>query len=449
MSQLQPLKHSVRYVSFLALKEILQEHHFSNTVINYYLNRESFSIVDRKLFTNLVYGVTFNDLRLNYELTPFLKIKKTDFNVLLIIKIAIFQMFYLEKIPDYAAINEAIKITKIETPKASKFVTAVLHQARRKGLLAVSQIVDPKKKLAITYSCPNWLINKLNQQLGLRKTKKMLESLIEKPRLSLRVNTTKISRQDLFEQLSQQFPDNFSLSQISPVGIIAKQGELMKTSEFKAGFYTIQDESSQLVAPNLKIKPNDIVLDACAAPGGKTTHIAQYLDAKAGGMVHAFDLSSNKVSLIKENVQRLGLQDLVKVHQQNILNLNQSLPRIKFDKILVDAPCTGFGLLRRKPEVKYNHQRSDIIKTKRLQLNILKAVAPFLKVGGLMLYSTCTIFWEETREVVVEFLRQHSNFTLINLSLNPKEMKKPMLQIYPDDYLTDGFFISLLQKEEA
>lgn len=449
MSQLQPLKHSVRYVSFLALKEILQEHHFSNTVINYYLNRESFSIVDRKLFTNLVYGVTFNDLRLNYELTPFLKIKKTDFNVLLIIKIAIFQMFYLEKIPDYAAINEAIKITKIETPKASKFVTAVLHQARRKGLLAVSQIVDPKKKLAITYSCPIWLIDKLNQQLGLRKTKKMLESLIEKPRLSLRVNTTKISRQDLFEQLSQQFPDNFSLSQISPVGIIARRGELMKTSEFKAGFYTIQDESSQLVAPNLKIKPNDIVLDACAAPGGKTTHIAQYLDAKAGGMVHAFDLSSNKVSLIKENVQRLGFQDLVKVHQQNILDLNQSLPRTKFDKILVDAPCTGFGLLRRKPEVKYNHQRSDIIKTKRLQLNILKAVAPFLKVGGLMLYSTCTIFWEETREVVVEFLKQHSNFTLINLSLNPKEMKKPMLQIYPDDYLTDGFFISLLQKEEA
>lgn len=445
----QSLKKSVRYVSWLALKEILFQHHFSNVVIDHYLKQEKFASADRRLFTNLVYGVTFYDLRLNYELSPFLKVKKTNREVLLIIKLAIFQMFYLTKIPDYAAINEAINLTKLIRPQASKFVTAVLHQARRQGLLPVEQIRNPQKRLAVTYSCPSWIIAKLKQQLGWPKTVKIIQSLTEKPRLSLRVNSQKISRERLLAQLNQQMPNNFSLSRISPEGIVAKQGELMNLPEFKAGFYTIQDESSQLVAPNLQIQPGDLILDACAAPGGKTTHLAQYLKLQAGGMVHAFDLTQAKVALIEKNAQRLGLANLVTIHQHDVLTLNQVLPQTSFDKILVDAPCSGLGLLRRKPEVKYNHERSDIIKLKELQLEILKAVANSLKVGGLLLYSTCTIFQEETQEVVSEFLNQHPDFSLVNLSLNPQKIKKPLLQIYPDDYHTDGFFISLMQKKET
>ncbi|BDR58157.1 16S rRNA (cytosine(967)-C(5))-methyltransferase RsmB [Xylocopilactobacillus apicola] len=436
------IKNSVRYLTFLALEEILIDQRYSNQVIDYYLKNYQLSDADRRLFTNLVYGVTFYDLRLNFELSSFLKVAKTDARVLLIIKIAIFQMFYLSKIPDYAAVNEAIEITKVVKRGNVKFVTAVLHQARRAGLRPVKEIKDPIKREAMTYSMPDWLVAKLNDQLGTAKTEAIFQSLLEKPRISLRVNTKKISRDEFLARDS----DFYEPSKISPVGVIAKNGSVVHSKEFVAGELTVQDESSQLVGVNLSIKENDVILDACAAPGGKTTHMAQYLST---GVVHAFDVTPKKIAVIKENVNRLGLNEVVETHCADILDLDQVMPDVSFDKILVDAPCSGFGLLRRKPEVKYNHETSDIISAKCLQLDILKQVALHLKPGGLLLYSTCTIFKEETQEVVEDFLQNQPDFKLAKLTTNPKGQRESILQLYPDDYLTDGFFIALMQKKEA
>lgn len=439
------IKNSVRYLTYLALKEILLDHGYSNVVIDYYLKNNSLKDEDRRLFTNLVYGVTFYDLRLNYELSPFLKVAKTDPKTLLVIKIAIFQMFYLEKIPDYAALNEAIEITKVVNRNAVKFVTAVLHQARRSGLKPVEKIEDPIKRLSMEYSIPDWIVSKLNLQLGLIRTESIFKSLLFKPRASLRVNTKKISRQDL---IASQ-PNFYTESNISPVGVIALKGNVMRNEDFKTGLYTVQDESSQLASLNLKVEKSDVVLDACCAPGGKTTHIAQYLDSKSGGVVYAFDTSKRKLSLVKQNVNRLGLEDVVKLYHSDIRCIRKVLPNVMFDKILVDAPCSGFGLLRRKPEVKYNHEASDIIGARQLQLEILNAVVSRLKPGGMLLYSTCTIFKEETETVVTEFIAGHPSFNLVNLTVNPKKEQKPMMQIFPDDFGTDGFFIALIQKQEA
>ncbi|BDR56086.1 16S rRNA (cytosine(967)-C(5))-methyltransferase RsmB [Xylocopilactobacillus apis] len=373
----QSIKQSARYLSFLALKEILFDQRFSNNVVDYYLTKSNLNDADRRLFTNLVYGVTFYNLRLNYELSSFLSVKKTDPATLLVIKIAIYQMYYLEKIPDYAAVNEAIEIAKVVNRRDVKFVTAVLHQTQRRGLRSVDDIKDPVKRQAMTYSMPDWVVQKLNLELGTKKTELIFDSLIQKPRTSLRVNTTKITQAELLAQNA-----DFQPSKISPVGVISKAGNVIHRSDFKEGYYTIQDESSQLVAPNLLIEKSDVVLDACAAPGGKTTHIAQYLDSSQNGMVHAFDLSDKKCALIEENVKRLGLEKVVKTHLADVTEIQSKMPGVSFDKILVDAPCSGFGLLRRKPEVKYNHETSDIISSNKIQLKILDSVAPSLKAGG-------------------------------------------------------------------
>ena len=439
------IKNSVRYLTFLALKEIILENKFSNEIIDQYLTKNFLNSNDRRLFTNLVYGVTFYNLRLDYELSSFLKVNKTDPMTLLILKMTIFQMFYLERIPDYAAINEAIEIVKIVRKRDVKFVTAVLHQARRQGLRSLSKIKDPIKQIAMTYSMPTWIVSKLNEEVGTKKTNSILKSLLTKPRSSLRINTTKITR----NQFLNKFPKDFEPSQISADGVISRKGNVMHLSGFKEGLYTVQDESSQLVTQNLCIKEGDVILDACAAPGGKTTHIAQNLSEKAGGIVHAFDLSEKKINRIKENATRMGLNSVIKTHCANVTDLNQVLPNIKFDKILVDAPCSGFGLLRRKPEVKYNHEISDIMNLQSTQMKILSSVTPYLKNGGLLMYSTCTIFKEETSKVVFELLKEQSDFNLVVLKKNPKINNESMLQLYPDDFLTDGFFMALMQKQEA
>ena len=225
----------------------------------------------------------------------------------------------------------------------------------------------------------------------------------------------------------------------------------METRLFKEGYLAVQDESSMLVAPALNIEPSHQVLDACAAPGGKTMHIAtNYLDAQEGGKVVALDVHEHKVDLIKENAIRQHVESVVEAKQLDARNITDEFPENSFDRVLVDAPCSGLGLMRRRPEIRYTKTKEDILSLQKLQLEILEEVSKSLKSDGELVYSTCTITHLENQDVIRAFLDKHSEFTLVdveypNSDMNPNE--DGTITIFPHQHKTDGFFISKLVKK--
>ena len=234
-------------------------------------------------------------------------------------------------------------------------------------------------------------------------------------------------------------------SVLSPVGLVKSSGYFAGTDYFKEGLLTIQDETSQLVAPTLGIQGEEEILDACAAPGGKTVHMASYLTS---GHVTALDLYDHKLALIEENAQRLGLADKVKTQKLDATQVHQVFPADSVDKILVDAPCSGIGLIRRKPDIKYNKDLQDFESLKAVQLDILSSVCQTLRKGGIITYSTCTIIAEENQEVIQAFLESHPDFEQVALDHPCKDIVvNGCLAITPEQYLTDGFFIAQLRKK--
>ena len=238
-------------------------------------------------------------------------------------------------------------------------------------------------------------------------------------------------------------------SQLSPYGVVAEKGYLAGSELFINGCLTIQDESSMLVAPSMQIEPHHRVLDACAAPGGKTTHIATFLEAEAGGRVTSLDIHAHKIKLINENAQRLHVADVVQAEKLDARQVAEEFPAETFDRILVDAPCSGLGLMRRKPDIKYHKTANDFQNLPKIQLEILESVAPTLKQWGIMVYSTCTITPEENQEVVAAFLAKHPEFEKIEIVANENVqavVKEQELVLYPHQYMTDGFFICCMRK---
>ncbi len=291
----------------------------------------------------------------------------------------------------------------------AKLVTAVLRAIERKGIPDPETIADPIERLSIMSSTPTWIIEKLIDQLGETKTRLILDEINQPAHASLRVNTTQTIRDVLQHELAADFED-LAVSPLTPVGLIAPGGHLAGTPQFATGEYTMQDESSMLVAPSLDVQPSDQVLDACAAPGGKTTHIAEFIDPAQGGHVTALDLHPHKVKLIMQNAARLKLANRVSAQAMDARQVADTFAPDSFDKILVDAPCSGLGLIRRKPEIKYQKQPEDLGNLHNIQVAILDAVAPTLKIGGRLTYSTCTIVQEENQDTVEAFFSDPSQF---------------------------------------
>jgi 16S rRNA (cytosine967-C5)-methyltransferase len=296
---------------------------------------------------------------------------------------------------------------------------------------------------------PVWLIQELRQQLGATKMEAIIASLNQPAKQSLRVNTALSTVSDVTTALTN---DGLTVepSKISPLGLVVTDGQAINTEAMRYGMFTVQDESAQLVVPALNVQPGDQVLDACAAPGGKTTQIAAELDADAGGEVVALDIHANKVRLIGQNAARMHVADRVAATELDARKVQTQFDDESFDRILVDAPCSGLGLMRRKPEIRYEKQLQDSLNLQKIQLAILAAVAPTLKKGGIMTYSTCTILQQENQDVIAKFLADHPEFEL-QTTPTEQDLKADRtdktLSIYPDDYLSDGFFIACLRKK--
>jgi 16S rRNA (cytosine967-C5)-methyltransferase len=406
---------------------------------------------DINLLTNMVYGVIQHRLTLEFWLKPFVRHPyQLDPWVRELLLSALYQWQYLDKIPQRAVFNETIEIAKVKGhPGIRRFVTGVLHQMDRSGLPAFDTIEDPDERLSVTYSMPVWLIQELRQQLGATKMEAIIASLNQPAKQSLRVNTALSTVSDVTTALTN---DGLTVepSKISPLGLVVTDGQAINTEAMRYGMFTVQDESAQLVVPALNVQPGDQVLDACAAPGGKTTQIAAELDADAGGEVVALDIHANKVRLIGQNAARMHVADRVAATELDARKVQTQFDDESFDRILVDAPCSGLGLMRRKPEIRYEKQLQDSLNLQKIQLAILAAVAPTLKKGGIMTYSTCTILQQENQDVIAKFLADHPEFEL-QTTPTEQDLKADRtdktLSIYPDDYLSDGFFIACLRKK--
>lgn len=445
-----PLTSSARLAALEALERVEKGGAYSNLLINEVVKRGQLNEKDRRLLTEILYGTIARQLLLDYYLSPFLKKpEKVDLWVRLLLRLSVFQMVYLDKVPDHGIINEAVEIAKFRgNPGAAKFVNGVLRSVQRQGIPSLEAITDPVERLSIEISMPRWLTEKLLAQLGEKETRKLGLSLLEPSHVSARVDTRFISREAAIASLAEEGIEAVA-SVVSPYGIVAQKGFLAGSRLFKEGKLTVQDESSMLVAPVLQVAPEHEVLDACAAPGGKTTHIATFLDKEAGGSVTALDIHRQKVKLIEENAQRLHVEDVVFPEQLDARTVSEHFRPEYFDRILVDAPCSGLGLMRRKPDIKYQKRPADFERLPVIQREILDSVAPTLKPGGLLVYSTCTITPEENQQVVASFLADHPEFQLEPLAVNEvvqEAVVGDLLTIYPQRFMTDGFFISCLKK---
>lgn len=430
---------SARQLALAILEEVFLEGAYSNIAINKHLTASHLSSSDKGLVTELVYGTVARKLTLDWYLAHFIEDRdKLDSWLYIILEVSLYQILYLDKIPAHAAVNEAVEIAKKRKPHSEKLVNAVLRRILREGVADVTTIKRKNKRYSIQYSLPVWLVKDLMEEYGEERAVKIFESLYVRNKASVRVT-------DLAQKDSIKAALGAEESNLAPTALVKSNGYFVGSDFFQQGLITIQDESSQLVAPTLHLQGEERVLDACAAPGGKTTHIASYLTT---GTVTALDLYDHKLDLITENAQRLGVADRVETQKLDATKVHEVFPADSFDKILVDAPCSGIGLMRRKPDLKYKKENADFAALQEIQLKILDSVCQTLVKGGIITYSTCTIMPQENREVVRIFLENHPEFEQVSLDHEKKDiLVDGSILITPELYQTDGFFISQFRKK--
>lgn len=444
-------KKNVRETAMDLLETIEKNQSYSNLLLNTYINKNQISSKDIGLLTELTYGTLQRKMTLDFFLNPFLKgNKKIESWVIQLLRLTLYQMVYLDKIPDRAAIFEAVEIAKSRGHKGiSGMVNGILRNVQRQGLPSLDDIKDPIERLSIGTSHPYWLVNRWADQLGFEKTKQMCELNLTAPLQTARVNLTKTTTEECIKLLEAE---GFQIeeSPVIPEAIKCYRGNLAHSIVFKDGLITIQDESSMLAAYALGVTENEKILDACAAPGGKSTHIAEKLYNT--GQVVSLDLHEHKVKLIQKNANRLQLSNITATALDS-RKVQEHFEKESFDRILLDAPCSGLGVMRRKPDMKYTKKAEDISQLAAVQTNLLKAVLPLLKKGGNLVYSTCTVDMEENQHVIESFLNENKEFEGdSSLKERMPEAIRPLvdgfqLQILPQDIGSDGFYIACLRKK--
>lgn len=440
-----------RFAAFKALSWIDGRSGYSNIVLNNTLNKYPLNSSDKALTSVLFYGVLERRITLDYIIGLFSKkaINKITPSVLEILRLGVYQIIYLEKIPDSAAVNECVKLAKeCGQVKAAGFVNAVLRNLLR----GREKIILPDKKanfikyLSVKYSLPEWIIKLWIGSYGKDKAVLLVKSMARKPYIYVRVNNTVISEEKLLEELKCS---GFNCEPVQWLknAVRVKGGNITATEAYKEGFFHVQDLSSQICCFLLSPKSGETVADVCSAPGGKTFTIAEIMGNN--GTVLSFDKYKSKVKLVEEGALRLHL-GIVKPSVRDALSSEEC--KAEADKVLCDAPCSGLGVLRRKPEIRYKSQ-SELDSLPDLQYRILCKSSRFVKKGGILLYSTCTLNSSENSGVANRFADENVNFKPFALEL-PEHITHVIdepanqLTLMPFLHGTDGFFISAFIKTQ-
>ncbi|WP_096440599.1 16S rRNA (cytosine(967)-C(5))-methyltransferase RsmB [Alteribacter populi] len=445
-------KGNVREAALEVLLKVEKNQAYSHLLLNDTINKQKLNPKDTGLFTEIVYGTIQHQKTLDFYLSPFVKkpLNKLDDWVRILLRLTVYQTVYLDRVPERAAFYEAVQIAKKRGHKGiSGMVNGVLRSLQREGLPSFNTLKDPIERIAVKTSHPEWLVKRWANQYGEKKAEAICTANLTHPKQTARVN---IHRTTVAEVLSSLREEGLEAEQSEwiPEAIVVNKGVISKTKAFAAGNLTIQDESSMLVAYALDPQCHDTVLDACAAPGGKTTHIAEKLTGT--GAVHSLDIHKHKVSLIEDQAKRLQLHN-VNANEIDARKASEYFAKESFDRILVDAPCSGLGVIKRKPDLKWTKSENDVTRLAEIQGDILKGVWPLLKPGGILVYSTCTIDKEENDHVVDTFLTNERRAILDETMQErlPEKMKRleserGTLQVFPDDRETDGFFIAAIKK---
>lgn len=438
------IKNSPRQKAFEILLKIHISNAYSNLTLDTYLQKDNMETRDKAFVSALVYGVCERQLTLDYNLSKYLKqpVRKLKPEVLIVLRLGVYQLLFMDKIPVSAAINESVNLVKANRAAfASGLVNAVLRNVSRNGLVLPEENDD--NYFSVKYSCPKWLIDMWTKEYGKENTEDILSRSLGEVPVYIRVNTLKTHTDELISLLEKEGVEAQKCECIEDALVLKKQGSVEKLDAFKKGLFHVQDLSSQLCCKALSAKEGDNVLDVCSAPGGKAFTISQYI--KDNGSVTACDIYPARVKLIESGAERLGIKSIkTEVSDASEVNKNFSL----FDKVLCDVPCSGLGIIRRKPEIKYKSAQ-DIDKLHNLQYLILCITAKYVKKRGNLVYSTCSLNPAENTEICKKFLSENKDFVLCDIegaeSFGLVEDK--MLTVLPAKNDTDGFFIAKFERK--
>lgn len=410
--------------------------------------KDIFSNSDIRFISEVTNGVIKNKLRIDYIISKntSLKIKKIAPYILAIIECAVYQIAFMDTIPGFSAVNEAVNLTKTRNlRKSSGFVNAVLRNIER-TIDSIEYPENTNEYLSVYYSFPLWLTERFVEQFGKHRTQQLLESLNKKPDLFFRANALKTTGDKLVktlmeEQCTAQVYKNDLCKHIDYLVTCVPGKDITCLNAYKQGLFYVQDFAAALTVEVLDVKPGMTVVDMCAAPGGKTTHIAEKMQNK--GKIFAFDMYEHKIDKINENAKRLGINIIEGCTGDATVN-NPKLNGIA-DRILADVPCSGLGILRKKPDIKYYRKPEDIKILADIGLKILENAKNYVKTGGCIVFSTCTIDKTENDCVTDAFLNNNSNFSKQIITTYNKQ-NDGSITLYPDTDGCDGFYICKLIK---
>ena len=431
---------SVKYVTMGLISQV-DKGAYSNIVLNDAFREFFLSPKEKAFMTEIFYGVIRNKKFLDYIIEKYTKdIRKEWIRNLL--RISIYQITFMDS-DDKGVVWEATELAKKYSIAISKFINGTLRNYLRNKDSELKKLND-EKNYDVLYSIPKWFCDVLEKQYGNENLKQAITSLKKIPYLSMRVNKLKYSEEEFEEFLKEK--DIQIIKKVDAVYYV-NSGLIINSEEFKAGKIIAQDASSYLAAKNLGVMPNELVLDICAAPGGKTAVLAE--EMKNSGEVIAIDIHQHKIKLIDTNMKKLGI-NIVKAIVMDARNVNKQ--GRKFDKILVDVPCSGYGVIRKKPEILYSKNRENVEELAKLQLEILNSAADILKDGGELIYSTCTITDEENTNNIKKFLEERKEFKVEKLYIPENILgdydKLGGFCINYKEEIMDNFYIIKLKKGE-
>ncbi len=428
-----------REIALKIVYKIDKEDAYSNIELNEQIkqNRKNLTEKDIGLISEIVYGVTTWRLTLDEIIKKYskIKIKKISPWILNILRMGIYQIIFLDKIPKSAAVNESVNLAKrYGHASSSNFVNAILRKIEKNDYEEFFKIEDDIERISKTTSMPKWIVEELMKSNDEKEVEQICKNSNIKPKVTIRVNTLKINKQELIERLKEKNTEcKETAEKLDDFLILEKVKNIENVEEFKQGYFTIQDISAGQTAKILNPQPGELVLDACSAPGGKTTYIAELMKNK--GKIEAWDIHEHRTKLVEQNAQRLGI-NIIETKVKDASLYDESLKE-KFDKILLDVPCLGIGVIKRKPDIKWQRKLEDIEKITEIQKKILNNCSKYLKNNGTIVYSTCSILKDENEKVVNEFLKENSEYYI-----KPEETRN----ILPNQE-EDGFFICKIYKK--
>ncbi len=445
---------NARSAALEALKEVEEREAYLNLVLNRILSGISLSDAERSLFTELAYGVMQRRNTLDWVLSLFLNrpMEKLTIWIRNILRMGVYQLLYLPRIPDSAAVDEAVKLAyRYGHRGVAGLVNAVLRKvsAEKGSLPWPSREENPALYLSLRHSYPLWMVERWMENMGFEEAEAFCAAGNKVPPLTVRTNTLKLSKAELKKRLELEGVGAEDLV-YAPEGLHLKLNKrLVELESFREGLFQVQGESSMLVAPLLNPQPGESVLDLCSAPGGKAVHLGILMQNR--GNIVAADLYPQRLKLVQDAARRQGI-DIINIEKLDGRSVDPDKEGA-FQRVLADVPCSGLGVIRRKGDLKWRRRPEDISSLSELQLQLLKGAFKYLCRGGVLLYSACTTEPEETTGVIEKFLAAEPSAKLVMLSpllsekLRGEEKREGMLYLWPHKHNLDGFFLARIRKK--